>query len=241
MKILKGPEKGRSQPLEISETKSNRVVVGLSWDPKQSKALDNIGKFHDPDNNMAQQAFSDAYDMVQTVKHAIYMKRSQKTSDYDGQEVSFTHYDLDLHCFAYDNNGAFLYELSPSSFQAIDESETTYHSGEDFSGLGGYDDERVCIETKTLPDNYTHFFFVVKSDSKHSLLDIPSAELRLADSKTETNFSEVQIAPEDGDTSTAFVYAHLYKTGDSWHMKTIGEYGHFETNWQEELKKHISA
>jgi len=257
MQILTGIKKGQSTKLFISETKTNRLIIGLSWDPAQSKALSKVGKYENPNNNLdlmfksikdvgkavlntdkyVKNIASSAYDAFQLLKHSTYLKRSNKLVDNEGRDIDFTHYDLDLHAYIFDKDLNLLHELSPFVLDALDESGKAYHSGEDYSGMGGYDDERISIETKNLPSNYAHILFIVKSDSVHSFQDIPNAEIRLADGKTEQDVLKVQVGDSNKDHS-AFIFAHIYKENNAWHLRNISEYADFDIE-EEQLKEYI--
>lgn len=247
MTTITGPEKGQTKEITVSETKTNRIIVGLSWDPLQSEALEKLGKYDNPENNVSfdsigrtakaftkpdkivKNAASAAYDIVQIIGHSFYLKRSKKSEDLDGREINFTHYDLDLHGYIYDNNNNFLHELGPFVLDSMDDSGKAYHSGEDDNGLGGYDDERIAIETKGLPNNYKHIIFAVKSDSKHTLDEIPNAEIRIADGKTEEDYLKVKIGCSE-QQKEAYIFCHLYKDGEQWNVRNISEYADFEIN-----------
>lgn len=237
MNVLKGPEKNTDTTLDISATQSNRILVGLSWDPKLSgweerpKAKDN------PD--ILDKAAYYIYDVFRHLAYVEYQRKSLKQNDLPERKENSDYFDLDLHCYVFDSSGNLKQKLGPDYKEAIDPTSSTYHSGEDFSGTGGPDDEQIHIETKNIPDEYKHFIFFVRSDCKFSLDEINDPVVRLADSKTETNFLEVAIRPPANLDAYGFIFAHVYHENGEWHVKNLSEYAAFDIDWEEELKKYL--
>lgn len=237
MHIITGPKKNEIINIEPSSTKTNRLLIGLGWDALPNKGLDNIGKYRNSRLWLLGSFFSFIYDIFQNISNIIYAQRSFKKNDYNSREKNYAHYDLDLHGYIYDENLEFICELGPANNNTIDESLTIYHSGEDYAGIGDNDDEVISIETKNIPDQYHHFLFVVKSDSKHKLKSIPGVKIRLADGKTNKEYGAVLISPSDAEDNYTFIYCHLFKQEGKWQFKTIGEYTDFDQDWPNYLKE----
>lgn len=210
--------------LDIQATSGNkkRLMVGLSWDalPGSSPTKGIWGT------------------IVHTFKFGREWSNSEKKTDAPGRDINFSGRDLDLLCFIFDENKNFVREIGPSPDKLIDESSSIYHSGEEYTGEGVYDDETVTIEINKLSDTYKHFVFVVVSDSKLSLAECGTFKLRIADSSKDMNFILEDVLAPQGDTS-AYVFAKISRDGDNWNAEKLAHFGVFETEWQNELRQYL--
>ena len=221
MKVFKGPEKGQSAPIQISETQSDRVLIGLSWDMKQFEKI----KLPKPQIMFVKSTIEEIENIIHRYRTFKFMDRPVNEHDApDARDDDFGHFDIDLYCYIFDENGEHVDTVEPDYKNLIDESETVYHSGDDFSGLGGGDDEQIYIETKKLPANYKHFLFVVKSDCAFSLDEVQNTTIRVADSKTNDDFIKADISPAANLNAAAFVFAHMAEIDGTWTLTNIGEY-----------------
>ena len=210
--------------LDIQPTSGNkkRLLVGLSWDalPGSSPSKGLLGT------------------IIHTFKFGREWSKSEKKADAPGRDISFTGRDLDLLCFIFDENKRYIREINPSPDNLIDEAASVYHSGEEYTGEGVYDDETVTIDINKLPAEFKHFVFVVVSDSKLSLAECGTFKLRIADSSKDMNFILEDVTAPPGDTS-AYVFTKISRDGDTWNAERLGHFGEFETDWQNELPKYL--
>lgn len=249
MEILKGPASGESVELTISSSKTNRLLVGLNWNPKPFKGHDDEGYMNDPDvvgetasewiRNFDRALFDYLGDIKRSALYLWYVQKGHKRKDFSTREDKYSHFDLDLYCYIFDQNGELQSKIGPADLHAIDPSETTYHSGDNFSGLSATDDEQIHIETKHAPDHHHHYFFLVRSDCKFNLDEIKDPNIRLADSKTNDNILEIKLIPEPSDNTSAYLFCQVYRKEDKWFAKNLSEYGQFEDDWESRFKQLI--
>ncbi|MCB1592258.1 MAG: TerD family protein [Alphaproteobacteria bacterium] len=206
-----------------------RLMVGLSWDPLDTKyapAPENRNAFY-------------LYDVHRAFNFLLHIRSAEKDEDGKGREKDYAHFDLDLICFALDHDGNPAAYTGPAAPDMIDEKEVIYHSGENYSGYGGHDDEQIHIEMNRIPSDYENLFFVAASDSKFSLNQVQNPVIRLVDCKDEKTLIEMKItAPVDKETYN-YVFGRLYRKGDEWFFQDIGEFAGDVDNWPEYLKKFV--
>ncbi len=144
-------------------------------------------------------------------------------------------HDLDISCVMYSQMGEFLDGVSGRPEEMADQSGKVYHSGDDTTGTGEYDDESISIELGDLPADIHHIILVVEVQSKHTFDNVDDPCVHIADAKSGTILQETHIK----GPHTAFVYGRLYRDGaDGWKFHYIGEYkqGAQVADWVEELK-----
>jgi len=148
MTIFIGPEKGQSVELDYSQEGSQRIVVGLQWNPAQPQWIKNKDRPEilqsAPNDNVVKGSIKSLYyylfDSYRSIANLSYICSGEKAHDLPGRDTNYKNYDLDLYCFILDQNGKFLDFVGPESHNVLDDSEKIYHSGEDFSGNSGPDE-----------------------------------------------------------------------------------------------------
>lgn len=206
-----------------------RLMIGLSWDPMDSR--------HAPDPEQRERFY--LYDVDRAFMFLQHIRSTEKYEDGKGREKDYAHFDLDLICFVLDRDGKEVAYTGPAASDMIDKAGAVYHSGENYSGYGGYDDEQIHIEMNAVPAHYENLFFIVASDSKFSLNQVKNPSVRLVDCKTEKTLVETPVkAPVDRETF-AFIYANLYRKGDEWFLQEIGEFADGEQDWPAYLKRYL--
>lgn len=229
MKVFKGPAQGQTSQIHISETQRDRVLVGLSWDMKELEKVEIPVAEWIPFKKYLQAAADWADDSVHAFRTMNYMPKTvNQHDDPDHRDTDFEGFDLDLYCYIFDEQGALVEKVGPDYKDVVSEGGEVYHSGDDFSGLGGLDDEQIYIETKKLPENYKHFLFVVKSDCKFNLNDISDPVVRIADGKTNEDFLKEDIRPAANMNASALIFAHMAEVNDNWTITNISEYADAE-------------
>ncbi|MCB9979193.1 MAG: TerD family protein [Rhodospirillales bacterium] len=161
---------------------------------------------------------------------------SKKEKDLPGRDEDFSHFDIDLHCFAYDINRNFLFEISPETRKLISPDGKIYHSGEEETGIGVYDDETIHIELKKLPDLYSFFVFSVSNDCRHSFNKISNLKVRLVDSASEQTLLETLVSSDQAD---GFAFCTLYKNDGEWFFSPIAQYLKFDGEWKTSLTQFL--
>ena len=222
MTLITGPEKGQSAELNITEKSQERVLIGLAWDPN---TLDKIQE--------AKQILRGVDDVLFGKIHLFKanVARISEKMDTESRETDDQNFDLDLSCFAFDRDGNFQSLVDPNAWHAIDTTGKIYHTGDDPTGHQGPDDEQIHIELKDLPDNLHEFFIVVQSDCAHSFDKIKNAEIRIADSFTNTNILQSKLNIAEGNNKYGFVYCRIYKQNNNWMIENISKFCEFDEEW----------
>ena len=137
-------------------------------------------------------------------------------------------HDLDLSCYIYNAAGDFIDYVGAEAQDSMDDSGKIYHSGDDMSGEGDGDDERIAVELAGLPDSVHAIVFLVEIRSNHTFSDILMPEVRLADSFTENNLLHTPINHDGAADKNAYVFASVYRdptnSETGWTLNHIANY-----------------
>jgi len=240
MATVRGPQKGGEAELVISQDAENRFFVGLGWDPKDLPDAA-VRLPEKPKGGVALAMYYLLWplhflrvffvSLVKLIAMDMYTQSTSKGEDKPGRDDKSRTFDLDLGCYIFDEALQFKAYVGPENNAFIDESRKVYHSGEDQSGFGGPDDEVVSVETKSLPADYRHFFFVVKSDSRYGFQDVRNPSIRLADGKLNENMLESTITPPVHYNASGFAFCHVWHDGAGWRFRNLDEYAGADIDW----------
>lgn len=249
MTVFTGPEKGQKVVLDLSPEGKSRIVIGLSWDPLDAGWFDPANRktpdwaVDESDTPQEKSVREKAYMISEIIPSVLFafhtLGRNKAQDNPEGREDGYNHFDLDLYCHIYDSDGNHKAQIGPEAEIMIDASKTLYHSGEDYSGIGGPDDEQIHIETRDLPDGYDNFIITVTSDNRFSFDEVDDPFIRIADSKTENDQLKMSIKPPANLDAYAFVFARIFKENDQWYVQNISEFVDFEQDWPEFLKRYL--
>ncbi|WP_297639374.1 TerD family protein [uncultured Clostridium sp.] len=99
--------------------------------------------------------------------------------------------------------------------------------GDNRTGAGDGDDERIQMNLKRLAPHVEKIVFVVtifEATSKRQTFGmVENSFVRLLDSKNNEKELCIFNLKENGSTSTAVVFAELYRNSGEWEFKAIGE------------------
>ncbi|MFA5592251.1 MAG: TerD family protein [Micavibrio sp.] len=154
-------------------------------------------------------------------------ERQDKASALQRLTGSHTQHDLDLSCFVYDSNGAYIDFVGAMAQDAVDETGAIYHSGDDATGEGLGDDESISCELAGLPRSTTDILFVCEIRSGHLFGDIADPRMRIADGMTDTNLLEIFMNGADGADKPACILARITRDNRSptgWSYHAINDY-----------------
>ncbi len=157
-----------------------------------------------------------------------------------------THYqhDMDISCFVYDEQNEYIDYVGPAMEDAMDQTGSIYHSGDDQTGEGELDDEFITLELANLPDDDASIFFVVEIRTKNTFADILNPSARLFDGMGNHNLLEVDLAGQAANGKSAFVFARIYRDASSptgWMLHHIGDFPDLADvgDWGSYLKKYF--
>jgi len=236
--------KGGGGKLQIAEEGAQRFVVGLSWDPPEAPNVKvDIAPAAEKGDKLGQtvDVMMKPFDFFRIffqagnklLKTGAYAEKLGKDTDTKGRDKTAIQYDLDLDCYVFDAALKLQRVVGTEDGALIDPSGKIYHSGDNQGGAGAGDDETIYVETKGLPPNYHHLFFIVKSDSRYHLGEFRNPAVRIADAKTNQNALQLDIAPEAGAGKFYnFVFCHVYRDGEGWRFRNLEEYLNDDVEWE---------
>ena len=136
-----------------------------------------------------------------------------------------TNHDLDLSCYIYDINRAFIGCVCAKDGMHIDQTGKVYHSGDNVQGLGGGDDEQISVELKGLDPVIHSVLFMASIESGHFFHEVNDAHIRVGDGYSEHIFLEHSLNSSVSNEKNAYVFARINKdVEDTWHLSYIDEY-----------------
>lgn len=240
--------KGPALPLPVSEVGERRFMVGLSWGEHPPQDDWNIRIPHLRDEHGRYDVFYffklpfHLFRIItlSIIKLAMPSLYRRGVSDYESRKrgiVDAGRYDLDLCCYVFDAKMELKCVIGPADGNYTDASRKVYHSGDHQHGSAGTgDDEQAFVETRDLPADYAHFFFVVETDGRYSLGETPNASVRLTCSRTNTDALKKPVVVDAGKDAHGFIFCHVFRDGDGWAYRDISEYEPFNADWVKVLK-----
>ena len=135
-------------------------------------------------------------------------------------------FDLDIAAFLLDSNNKFNTVSNVIFFNNPNGQGVTL-SGDNRTGAGDGDDERILIDLQAIDSNIAKIAFVVtihNAQAKRQTFGmIDNSYVRLLDAENnEKELCRLNLK-EDGSTSTSVIFAELYKAGSEWEFKAVGE------------------
>jgi stress response protein SCP2 len=94
------------------------------------------------------------------------------------------------------------------------------HLGDNISGRGEGDDERLTVDLGRVYAKVDTILFLVSSYQGHALDWIDNAYCRVVD---EHDVELARLTLTDGTPRTGLVMARLFRDGDRWRLRAIGE------------------
>lgn len=100
--------------------------------------------------------------------------------------------------------------------------------GDNLTGEGDGDDENIRVNFDKVAPNVTSIVFAVviysARERRQSFKNVNNAFVRLVNTDAKDKEICRYELTENGGDNTAVTFAELYRTGDSWSFKAIGEY-----------------
>jgi stress response protein SCP2 len=141
---------------------------------------------------------------------------------------SDSQHDLDISCYIYDQDKQFIDFVGAEAQDSMDETEKIYHSGDDMSGSGDGDDERISIELAEMPIHVRGIVILIEVRSNHTFSDVLTPYVRLADGMTNDNLLEIDLVHDEAGDKNAFVMCSIYRDIDNsptgWGLHHIAAY-----------------
>jgi len=138
--------------------------------------------------------------------------------------------DLDASCLLFDSKRNL---IEPVFFNRLTNSNrSVMHNGDNLTGEGEGDDEKIFVDLEQLPANVVALFFVVNSYSGESFAMIKNAYVRMVNNESKSNQQELirfQLNGAGNPDHTALIMCKIYCEDPSkppshrrWMMKALG-------------------
>jgi stress response protein SCP2 len=243
MTTTSGPPKGKTQTVALPADGHGRLMVGLSWAPKEEgpKVDYSIPPLKDAEGQYDTLYFFKLpwfvlravalwlFSLVAPVlyRHGLATVKGAKSRTPDP-------HDLDLFCYVADRNFGVIHAIGPKDAALIDPTRKVYHSGEDATGRNPADAEQIFVELRGISLEYDQLFFVVKSANRNTLADIPEGSIRLVDSASNEvllqNVVSARALPPGN--SFGYVFCSLSREfSGGWSFRNIDSFVGREVDW----------
>lgn len=127
--------------------------------------------------------------------------------------------DLDASCILFDEAGKMIDAVWFRQLQSRDGS--IRHSGDNRTGEGEGDDERILVDLPSVPEHVKTLVFVVNSFTGENFSQIENAFCRLVDAQTGREIARHDLSCQGAHN--AQIIARLYRHEGEWKMHAIGE------------------
>ena len=134
--------------------------------------------------------------------------------------------DLDLSAFLLNENGKIIGEDGLIYFGQRRGKGIFLH-GDNRTGAGDGDDEKISITLNNLPYNCSKVVFCVNiyqgKERRQDFSKVKNAYIRVLNSdKGDTEICRYNLS-EDGQNATSLIFAELEKIGSDWNFKAVGQ------------------
>lgn len=100
------------------------------------------------------------------------------------------------------------------------------HLGDSLTGEGEGDDEEIVLELAKISPDVEKIKFVVSiydaDNRKQAFGQVDNAFIRLVDNDTNKEIARFDLS-EDGGSNTAVIFGEVYRKGDGWSFKAVGD------------------
>jgi tellurium resistance protein TerD len=100
------------------------------------------------------------------------------------------------------------------------------HSGDNLTGEGGGDDEQVRVNLAGLPAEAARVVFPVSiyegDTSGQNFGQVRNAFIRVVNQADSAEIARYDLS-EDASTETAMIFGELYRNGDEWKFRAVGQ------------------
>lgn len=146
---------------------------------------------------------------------------------WDARATDGAEFDLDASVFITGENGKV---LNDSSFVFYNNKKSSCgnveHMGDNRSGAGDGDDEQVTVKLSGLAADVKKLVFAVTihdaEGRKQSFGQVSNAAIRVLNKANGTELARFDLS-EDGAVETAMVFGELYRNGEEWKFKAVGQ------------------
>jgi len=146
---------------------------------------------------------------------------------WEERKTSGKDFDLDASAFLLDSSGKCKEEKNFVFYNnKVSLCESVKHQGDNLTGKGDGDDEKLIVELSKVPTNKEKITFVVSiheaKERKQNFGQIEKAFIRIVDLKTNQEITRFDLS-EDFSNETSMIFGELYRAGDEWKFKAIAQ------------------
>lgn len=146
---------------------------------------------------------------------------------WDARTTTGADFDLDASAIVADSNGA---AVSPQHFvfysNLTSPDQSVVHSGDNLTGEGGGDDERITVNFGLLPDTADKVVVSVAiydaEARSQTFGQVRNAFIRVLNAADDVELARYDLS-EDASTETAMVFGELYRNGADWKFRAVGQ------------------
>ena len=155
------------------------------------------------------------------------MKKALAGFGWDARATDGQEFDLDCAVFMLDENSKVISDAHFIFFnQKLSPCGSVLHYGDNRTGAGEGDDETVLVEFDKVPAQVKKLLFAVsihEAEARNQNFGMVSnAFMRVLNSDNQTEIARFDLS-EDAAVETAMIFGELYRYGDEWKFKAVGQ------------------
>lgn len=146
---------------------------------------------------------------------------------WDARTTDGTAFDLDSSAIVVGADGGVLSDRHFVFFNNLDSGDgAVRHSGDNLTGEGDGDDERITIDVTRMPASADKVVIAVSiydaETRKQSFGQVRAAYARCVNSANQEELARYDLS-EDAATETAMVFVEVYRNGAEWKFRAVGQ------------------
>ena len=146
---------------------------------------------------------------------------------WDARTTDGKAFDLDASAIVCDADGKVLSDQHFVFFNNLSSPEgAVTHSGDNLTGEGGGDDEQIVCNLATVPAEAGRIVFPVSiydaDTAGQTFGQVRNAFIRVVNQADNAELARYDLS-EDASTETAMVFGELYRNGDEWKFRAVGQ------------------
>jgi tellurium resistance protein TerD len=146
---------------------------------------------------------------------------------WDARTTDGQAFDLDASAIVCDADGRVLSDQHFVFFNNLATPDgAVRHSGDNLTGEGGGDDEQVQVNLSGLPPQAARVVFPVSiyaaDTAGQTFGQVRNAFIRVVNQADSSELARYDLS-EDASTETAMIFGELYRNGDEWKFRAVGQ------------------
>lgn len=164
---------------------------------------------------------------VSLTKEAPTMNIAMVGLGWDARVTDGADFDLDASVFMLNDKGKVLADAYFIFFNnKVSPCVSVEHQGDNLTGEGDGDDEQIKITFAKIPAEVKKMVFAVTiyeaENRKQNFGMVSNSFMRLYNNDTNVEIARFDLS-EDASTETAMIFGELYRYGDEWKFKAVGQ------------------